>query len=82
MLAGTVFLRPTKQGPTNGSIFGILLAPRPDLEGQQTAFGQVVEGLGVVSRISEAPASPNGATPPHHPLQDVRITRVTVKIKS
>lgn len=82
MLAGTVFMRPSGQPPSNGSVFAILLGPRPDYEGQYTALGQVVEGMEVVGRISQVPASPKAASPPHRPLKDIRITRVTIKPKA
>ncbi|MDQ3070034.1 MAG: peptidylprolyl isomerase [Acidobacteriota bacterium] len=44
------------------------------LNGQYTAFGRVVEGLDVVRKISELPASPRGL-----PEARVIITRVTIR---
>jgi len=81
MLAGTVILMATGRPPSNGSTFAILLAPRPDFEGKETGFAQVIEGLDVVKKISNVPASPQDAPLPHHPLKDVKILRVVVKVK-
>lgn len=81
MLTGTVILRATGRPPMNGSIFAVLLAPRPDYEGSATGFAQVVDGLDVVRKISQVPASPKGAPQPHRPLEDIKIVRVVVKLK-
>lgn len=82
MLAGTVIMMATGRPPSNSSIFAVLLAPRPDLEGSATGFGQLVEGLDVVKKISNVAASPKEAPFPHHPLKDVKILRVVVKVKA
>src|SRR5262249_17887518 len=82
MVAGTVILRATGRPPMNGSIFAILLAPRPDYEGSATAFAQVVDGMDVGRKISQAPGAAKGAPQPHRPLQDVHITRIVVKPKA
>ncbi|RYY63496.1 MAG: peptidylprolyl isomerase [Chitinophagaceae bacterium] len=42
----------------------------PQLDGNYTVFGEVVEGLDVVDRIAAAAVS---SDPPNRPLQDVRI---------
>jgi len=81
MLAGTVILMATGRPPSNGSTFAILLAPRPDYEGKETGFAQVIEGLDVVKKISNVPASAKDAPLPHHPLKEVKILRVVVKTK-
>jgi cyclophilin family peptidyl-prolyl cis-trans isomerase len=82
MLAGTVLLLAQGKPPANGSIFAILLAPRPDFEGIATGFAQVVEGLDVVRKISEVPAAGHDAPLPHRPVQDVTITRIIIRPKS
>jgi cyclophilin family peptidyl-prolyl cis-trans isomerase len=82
MLAGTVILLPTGRPPANGSIFAILLAPRPDYEGSATGFAQVTDGLDVVKKISQAPATPREDAQPHKPLQPVRINHIVIKPKT
>jgi cyclophilin family peptidyl-prolyl cis-trans isomerase len=82
MLAGTVILMAIGRPPANGSAFAILLAPRPDYEGKETGFAQVIEGLDVVKRISNVPASAKEAPMPHHPLKEVKILRIVVKPKT
>jgi peptidyl-prolyl cis-trans isomerase B (cyclophilin B) len=44
---------------SNGSQFFITLAPAPDLDGQYTVFGHVIEGLDVIDSISQKPADTN-----------------------
>ncbi len=46
----------------------------PDLDGRYTVFGEVVDGLDLLKRISEAPTDAFG-----RPLQDVRIIKAKVK---
>jgi cyclophilin family peptidyl-prolyl cis-trans isomerase len=43
-----------------GAQFFICVTPQAALDGQYTVFGQVVEGIGVVTQISEAPVDANG----------------------
>ncbi|GAB4093852.1 peptidylprolyl isomerase [Flaviaesturariibacter terrae] len=44
----------------------------PQLDGNYTVFGEVVEGLDIVDRIASAAVSTD---PPNRPVQDVRIIR-------
>lgn len=82
MLAGTVLMMGSGRPPTNGSIFAVLLAPRPDFEGNATGFAQVVDGLDVLKKISQMPASPKDAPQPHKPVQAIRINKVVVRTKT
>ena len=43
-----------------GAQFFICVTPQPALDGQFTVFGRVVEGIGVVTKISEAPVDGAG----------------------
>lgn len=78
MLAGTVMMKNAGFPPTNGSVFFVLAAPRPDLVGKYTVFAQVVEGLDVVQKISRMPSTGPQARPANRPLKDVLIRKVTI----
>lgn len=56
-----------------GSQFFVCVSDQPALTGKYTIFGRVSEGLDVVTRISEAPATAAGA-----PVERIEITSVTV----
>ncbi len=45
-LAGTLSMARTAQPDSNGSQFFICYAPQPDLDGEYTVFGQLVQGHG------------------------------------
>ncbi|MCX6551123.1 MAG: peptidylprolyl isomerase [Acidobacteria bacterium] len=57
-----------------GSQFFICVTPQPALDGQFTVFGQVVEGIAVVTQISEAPVDEAGRA-----VDRVEITSVTIR---
>ncbi len=79
MVAGTVILKPVMASPPgNGSIFMILLGPKPALRGQATAFGQVIEGLEVARKISQRPVGGVGSNAKFKPVKDIEILQVMV----
>lgn len=43
-----------------GAQFFICVTPQPALDGQYTVFGRVVQGIGIVTRISEMPVDESG----------------------
>ena len=76
-LRGTVSaVRISGQPNSGGAQFFICAFPQPQLDGQFSAFGQVVEGIDVVDKISLAPADANQLT-----LTPVRIVSITIEPK-
>ena len=61
---------------SGGAQFFICLSPQPRLDGQFSAFGQVIEGIDVVERISLSPADEN-----HNALTPVTIISVELQPK-
>ncbi|MFO7693358.1 MAG: peptidylprolyl isomerase [Vicinamibacterales bacterium] len=57
-----------------GSQFFICVTPQPALDGQFTVFGRVVEGIGVVTKISEAPIDEAGKA-----AERIEMTSVTIR---
>jgi peptidyl-prolyl cis-trans isomerase B (cyclophilin B) len=57
-----------------GAQFFICVTPQAALDGQFTVFGRVVEGIGIVTKISEAPADGAGRA-----TERIEMTSVTIR---
>ena len=57
-----------------GAQFFICVTPQAALDGQFTVFGRVVEGIGVVTKISEAPVDQAGKA-----AERIEMTSVTIR---
>ena len=63
------------RGPnTNGGQFFITLAPTPHLDDRHTVFGEVVEGMDVVSRIGKTRTGDRD-----RPVTDIVVQSVTIE---
>ncbi len=67
-------LKHTRGSVSGGAQFFISTAPRADMDGRQTIFGQVTEGIDVADRISLVQTDASGLA-----LTPVKIRRVTIE---
>ncbi len=66
-------IRPGKPD-TAGSQFFVCVTDQPALDGKYTIFGRISEGMDVVRKISEAPATPEGI-----PQDRIEITSIVIR---
>jgi cyclophilin family peptidyl-prolyl cis-trans isomerase len=67
---------PDKINPSrrsNGSQFYICLKPMPNLDGQYTVFGHVIDGLDILDQLSAKPVDTND-----NPLEKIVIQSVKI----
>ena len=58
---------------SNGSQFYICIKPMPDLNGQYTVFGRVIEGLDLLDAISGVPVNSNDFPQENVVIQSIRL---------
>jgi cyclophilin family peptidyl-prolyl cis-trans isomerase len=65
-------LQPNKPD-SGGAQFFVCVSDQPSLSGKYTIFGRVSEGMDVVQKISELPASPEGMVSERVEIRDIEI---------
>jgi cyclophilin family peptidyl-prolyl cis-trans isomerase len=78
-LAGTVGMVRGSDINSASSQFYICLSPQPERDGLFTAFGQVVEGMDVLTRLGEVPTSGRNQRPFFRPLEPLVIESITIQ---
>ena len=73
-VAGTVSMARSAHPDSAGSQFFICFAPAPHLDGQYTAFGQVIEGMDVVHEIEKVKTDQND-----RPLEKIVMEKVHIE---
>lgn len=73
-VAGAVSMARSGDPDSAGSQFFVCLDPAPHLDGQYTLFGQVVDGMDVVSAIGKVKTDRGD-----RPLEDVIMKKVTIE---
>ncbi|MEK6650095.1 MAG: peptidylprolyl isomerase [Bacteroidota bacterium] len=77
-LRGTLAM--ANRGPnTNTSQFFIVLADAPWMPKNYTIFGRVSQGMQVVDSIAAAPITPGMGPTDGKPVEDIKMTKVTVQ---
>ncbi len=62
---------------SSGSQFYVCLKPMPNLDGQYTVFGHVIDGMDVLDKISSAPADTND-----NPINPIRIKSIKLETRN
>jgi peptidyl-prolyl cis-trans isomerase A (cyclophilin A) len=60
---------------TNGSQFFVTEVATPWLNGKHAVFGEVIENVELIPKITRVPAGPS-----NRPREDIRLNKVTIKI--
>ncbi len=71
---GIVSMARSQHPDSAGSQFFVCTAPAPHLDGQYTAFAEVIEGYDVVDKIGKVKTGPMDK-----PLEDVIINKITIE---
>jgi len=75
---GTLSMARSQDVNSAGSQFFICLAPTPNLDGQYTAFGQVVEGMDVVDKFNQVVTVPSATGEKSKPQEPLYLIKATV----
>lgn len=78
---GTLSMARSRDVNSAGSQFFICLAPTPNLDGQYTAFGQVVEGMDVVDKFNQVVTVPSATGEKSKPQEPLYLSKATVLSK-
>ena len=72
---GTLSMAKTQQRDTGGSQFFLTFRPTPHLNGQHTAFGRVIEGMGVLNKLQRIDPEADGPKPEPDKIVTATVVR-------
>lgn len=72
---GTLSMAKTQQRDTGGSQFFLTFLPTPHLNGQHTAFGRVIEGMEVLSKLQRIDPNAGGPKPEPDKIVEAKVIR-------
>jgi peptidyl-prolyl cis-trans isomerase B (cyclophilin B) len=75
---GVISMARSAQPDSAGSQFFICLEAAPFLDGQYTAFGQVIQGEDVLLKLGDSPVGPSRSGERSRPLQRVGLESVKI----
>jgi peptidyl-prolyl cis-trans isomerase B (cyclophilin B) len=75
---GVLSMARTSDPDSAGSQFFLMLGDAPHLDGQYTAFGQLIEGDDVLKKISETPTTMSMSGEPSKPTKRVEIKSIEI----
>lgn len=75
---GVLSMARTNNPDTSGTQFFLMFAPNSGLDGQYTAFGEMLEGEETLKKLEKVPCGPGGDGAMSAPKQDVLILRANL----
>lgn len=81
IVKGTVAMATTEKDANGGQFYIVTKEDQPHLDGVNTAFGEVIEGMDVVEAISMVAVEDNGSGEASRPIADIILEDVEIIIE-